>query len=675
MKHLFKFLLIIIAGIFLSVNSFSQYYEKIILQTDRDIYIAGEEILFNAFCFSPISQQFLSKVLYVEIFDKEKNIITQKKLEINDGVASGSLYLPKSIKTNVYFVRGYTNYLKNFNSTFFPTCKVTCVNPSIPPNHDDFEINKHSSIQFNNSKSANINIKENQNHYNVEVELEKDFVDYLLKAYSENYQEIVEFQLPSSHQLHLSKSILPFGIIYLALVNNDEEVITVRPFYNWPVVSDSLIVEVNDIIFKPREKVDLIINNKNSYNYLSAVVVPSGTLNERNGILSSTILNNVNLLKSYLLENHSLVNQLKDTVDFFLKNEGKRISQTESFEKQIQLINNDLEIINKPEIIGSSIKGRLVDGDNRPIPNEELFLSVFEGNKQFHSTFTDNKGQFYFSLYPNTYSLNRIVLRTGADKMPKTNFLIDYDFSNQFPEYSNIKLDIDSAEKKMYEELYINQQICENTSPQLHIENRFDKQFGTPDYLIDLNDYINLPKLEEVFNEIVPHASIKRRDKIPYLSVFDETRNVHYDNPLLLLDFVPIFNIEEFLNINPLNVKSIAVINRSYRLGEIDYRGVVNVSTKKNNFSEYPFPNNVVFFDFEGVSFPYNFKNKKYFEDNSQQNRIPDFRTVLYWNPNVKTDTISFFTSDYCADYQVLITGIDKRGNMIKSLQNFTVKQ
>ncbi|MGL4632373.1 MAG: TonB-dependent receptor plug domain-containing protein, partial [Leadbetterella sp.] len=48
---------------------------------------------------------------------------------------------------------------------------------------------------------------------------------------------------------------------------------------------------------------------------------------------------------------------------------------------------------------------------------------------------------------------------------------------------------------------------------------------------------------------------------------------------------------------------------------------------------------------------------------------LPDFRTTLYWNPNIKTDrngkaTFSFFTSDSSGPFTVDLQGISNNGKV-----------
>jgi hypothetical protein len=53
-----------------------------------------------------------------------------------------------------------------------------------------------------------------------------------------------------------------------------------------------------------------------------------------------------------------------------------------------------------------------------------------------------------------------------------------------------------------------------------------------------------------------------------------------------------------------------------------------------------------------------------------KNNRIPDFRNTLYWNPSVKPDKggkarIEFWTSDMASTYEINIQGITSDGKPI----------
>jgi hypothetical protein len=105
--------------------------EKVILKTDREIYLCGENIYFTAFTcesnwFLPVS---FSSVLYIELYNQEYQVISKGKFNINNGRSSGKLTIPRTLSTNYYYLRAYTNYMKNFGERQFYLQKVRIINP------------------------------------------------------------------------------------------------------------------------------------------------------------------------------------------------------------------------------------------------------------------------------------------------------------------------------------------------------------------------------------------------------------------------------------------------------------------------------------------------------------------------------------------------------------------
>ena len=62
------------------------------------------------------------------------------------------------------------------------------------------------------------------------------------------------------------------------------------------------------------------------------------------------------------------------------------------------------------------------------------------------------------------------------------------------------------------------------------------------------------------------------------------------------------------------------------------------------------------------------------------RSRLPDFRNLLYWNPEVTTSAtgaanLSFYTSDQAGRYLVVVQGLTKAGLAGSSTQILEVKQ
>ncbi len=69
------------------------------------------------------------------------------------------------------------------------------------------------------------------------------------------------------------------------------------------------------------------------------------------------------------------------------------------------------------------------------------------------------------------------------------------------------------------------------------------------------------------------------------------------------------------------------------------------------------------------------------YETEQQVNsRVPDFRTLLYWTPDIKTDAqgkgkLSFYTSDLPGKYAVVVQGITDEGESGSRVIYFSVKK
>jgi hypothetical protein len=98
-------------------NKLKQLEEKVYIQTDKPYYYPGEKIWFKTYLNyrSSESMDSLSKVLYVEFIDPSKKIILSKSLFIDGGTSSGHFELPENLNKGTYGIRGYTNWMLNYN--------------------------------------------------------------------------------------------------------------------------------------------------------------------------------------------------------------------------------------------------------------------------------------------------------------------------------------------------------------------------------------------------------------------------------------------------------------------------------------------------------------------------------------------------------------------------------
>jgi len=90
--------------------------EKVYVLFDKDQYVAGDQINFQSFIFDGYNLSSISRTLYVELYDQNKNLIDKKAILINEGKAPGTFNLDKTLNEDVYFIRAYTNWMANFDT-------------------------------------------------------------------------------------------------------------------------------------------------------------------------------------------------------------------------------------------------------------------------------------------------------------------------------------------------------------------------------------------------------------------------------------------------------------------------------------------------------------------------------------------------------------------------------
>jgi hypothetical protein len=105
--------------------------EKIYLHTDRLFYIAGERIWFRIYLLEEgtMKQAGFSRVAYVELISNRSEVITRQKVRTDPSGGAGYLDIPGEIPSGYYFIRSYTNWMKNFDPAGYFISALAVVNP------------------------------------------------------------------------------------------------------------------------------------------------------------------------------------------------------------------------------------------------------------------------------------------------------------------------------------------------------------------------------------------------------------------------------------------------------------------------------------------------------------------------------------------------------------------
>lgn len=337
-----------------------------------------------------------------------------------------------------------------------------------------------------------------------------------------------------------------------------------------------------------------------------------------------------------------------------------------------------------PEFAGHLISGKLSHGlTGQPVANAKTYLSIAGTKLQFYPVLSSNTGDVRFDVR-NYYGPGEIIIQ--AEDQTDSNFHVDVQspYYDQFSATSPSPFYLSPVLQQALTEGSINMQVqnayFSDKLTQFNIP-AYDTTpfFGTgyPKYLMD--DYVRFTTTEEILREYVPDVAVRKSNGEFQLYIFNWEIERHYrGSPLVLLDGVPV-SIQKIMTYDPLKLRQLQVVTDRYVTGEFTYDGIVSFTTYHGDLTELKLDNKAVILDYDGMQLQREFYAPVYDSQEKAASRLPDFRNLLYWSPNVQTDatgkaSLRFYSSDLKGRYAVVIQGIDNNGHAGSQTISFEVK-
>ncbi len=205
--------------------------------------------------------------------------------------------------------------------------------------------------------------------------------------------------------------------------------------------------------------------------------------------------------------------------------------------------------------------------------------------------------------------------------------------------------------------------------------------YGTADLNYDLDDFVRFVTMDEVIREFVDNVRIRLKSGHSYFRVRNALFNLFFDDdPLLLIDGIPVFNADKLVAIDPAKIEKIEVVSHRYVLGPSITDGVVTFRSYDGEFAGYELDPNAVVIQYNGLDRHREFYTPVYDAGNKGMPSIPDFRSELLWAPNIRIDatgkaTLPLYTSDLKGKFALVVQGIAKNGMAGYSMVTFSVGQ
>lgn len=105
--------------------------EKVYVHFDKPYYAAGDTVWLKAYVTADLHMpSTLSKIVYVDVYNDQDSLMAAVKLPVVNGVAAGMFALSaEGYKQGNYRLRGYTNWMLNFDGNYLFTKVLTVGNP------------------------------------------------------------------------------------------------------------------------------------------------------------------------------------------------------------------------------------------------------------------------------------------------------------------------------------------------------------------------------------------------------------------------------------------------------------------------------------------------------------------------------------------------------------------
>lgn len=330
---------------------------------------------------------------------------------------------------------------------------------------------------------------------------------------------------------------------------------------------------------------------------------------------------------------------------------------------------------------GILVSGTVTDSvSNVPVNNAIVLISLQDSIVRMMYDVTDSVGSFCVLLH-NYYGQQEVFVSAFNQQMePLHNTRITlreqfkhtianlYDLETVLPEIDSTELN-----KALIAKAFEIQQFAP-----LGIENRPAALFdhfvvGEPRQSVLTDDFVELYDFKEITREITPFIRMRKgKNGQPELRVASDKGTVTA-NPLLLVDGVPLTDLNQLIDKGSTVVKRVDTQNKPRNFGNISFtNGIVAVWTHKIDFWENCHVPGTYRFVVQGFQPPITESVPAPSKD-----RLPDLRQTIYWNPSVNTaeqKSISTTLSDETGEFVIEFFGIGRDGKIFKDFKQINVR-
>lgn len=480
--------------------------------------------------------------------------------------------------------------------------------------------------------------------------------------------------------LVFNKDFFPAGIIHFLLIDKDRNILSERlVFSSQGSTFAKTNIELDKDTYKSRDKIKMSIhitdeNKEPLSGNFSLAVVDSKDVNVDT---TSTII-------STLLLSSELRGYIEAPMSYLQKDNKKSVAALDAL-----LMTQGWRRYDIPNLL----KGKLTKDLKYPVELSEevtgkaegIFSALKEGNisllalkdSVIGSSFTkpDKEGKFIFKDLEYEEG-TKYIIQANTKNVSRKIFL-EIDTVSYFPSLTTSV--IIARKEPALNDTYLsnaNKKYAVDDGMKIHnlaevtvtAKRKSSIMTDSPYYSVMSSMVITAKDIEN-WHLLTVYDLLRR---IPGITVSGTEVRYRGNTPMLLLDNIP---TDEF-DYDMLMVDDIqdAFVSPGTSMGAIfgsrGANGAIVINTKKGFVQTNKISSNIRYVKAFGYQQPIQFYSPVYGTDQEKNNGKPDYRTTIYWNPNVQIGAdgitnLSFYAADTPSKYVVLLEGVSLYGHLI----------
>ncbi len=328
---------------------------------------------------------------------------------------------------------------------------------------------------------------------------------------------------------------------------------------------------------------------------------------------------------------------------------------------------------------GILLNGQVVDETGRGQAGKLVILSITSEPPYFDYYYTNETGNFHFYL-KNAVGKAKVVLQVITDDEKEYRIRVD-DNRLRLKDPVVLRNKLLNPKQSDFIKTIVNSDYLRRLfNPMVpSIDDFFEMPpkfpipfYGVPTKRVVPEEFFDLPDFQEISRELLPGVQYRLDNGQIVIRMINMEQNDFFkDEPLVLLNGIPVFNNQLIAGLKSTDISYIDMVQNERIYGDLKLDGILAVSLndKSNNWMAMQ----------KGVfQFTVNCLQPQKYPDYSPKNKMninyPDMRRTYFWKTFYKPGDFNFKLSDLKGEIEIIVEGFSEGRGFFKTSKIIEVR-